>query len=437
MRRRTGLATRTAAASVALAALASAFGFLPAEDALSLEQALVEARAANMRLPLPAFEIQVLRARQREAVAERWLKVAVDGDFIYAPFHSHGYDPALTNFGEAGMKVGARQPIYAGGAIVAGVERADAAVAAGEARYRIAEKDLELDVRSRYYELDGSLAEQAIRQTTIDRIRGYLRLLESRKASGQAVAGDVFKAQVRLALEESARLDAEQHAEEARMALNQLLGREPAGALALAPLPAPEPPAGEPSGSSPWERAPEIVQAEAEARTAKAETVLARAERLPHLAFSADAGFWTSDTMHLNGDFWERFGSNRGYSLAMVLTWSIWDRGALQSRIAAADLGLQQAQRAVEAERHDAYSKWAQARAAERRLYDQILLLTRVVPEARDSYLEAESRYRGGAGTALEVLDSYAVATEASVKLNDVTARYRVAQAAAARWSMP
>jgi outer membrane protein TolC len=440
MRRRTGLATRTAA-SIAVLALAVAFvgpaRTLPAQDALSLEQALVEARAANMRLPLPAFEVQVLRAHQREAVAEKWLKVAVDGDFIYAPFHSHGYDPALTNFGEAGMKVGARQPIYAGGAIAAGVERADAAVAAGEARYRIAEKDLELDVRSRFYELDGAAAERDIRRAAIDRIRAYLRLLESRKASGQAVAGDVFKTQVRLALEESNRLDAEEHAEEARLALNQLLGREPAGPLALAP-PAPlEPPAGDAGEAAPWENAPEVLQARAEARTAKAETIIARADRLPHLSFAADVGLWTSDTMHLNADFWERFWDHRGYSLAMVLSWSIWDRGALESRIAAADLGLQQAQRAVEAERYDARAKWAQARAAERRLYEQIILLTRVVPDARDSYLEAESRYRGGAGTALEVLDSYAAATEAAVKLNEVTARYRVAQAVADRWSAP
>jgi outer membrane protein len=402
-----------------------------------MEQALVEARAANMRLPLPAFDVQVLRARQRQAVAEKWLKVAVDGDFIYAPYRSHGYDPALTNFGEAGMKVGARQPIYAGGSIQAGIEKADAEVAAGEARYRIAEKDLELDVRSRYYELQASLAEQTIRIATLERIRGYLRLLESRKASGQAVAGDVFKTQVRYALEESARQDAEEHADEARIALNQLLGRAPAGELTLAPLAPPVAPAREDSGDAPWENAPEIGQARAEALSAQAETTIARSERLPHLSFAADVGLWTSNTMHLNADFWDRLWSNRGYSLSMVLSWSIWDRGALESRIQAADLGLQQAQRAIEAERHDAYTKWAQAKVAERRLYDQIVLLSGVVPNARDSYLESESRYRGGAGTALEVLDAYAAATEAEVKLNDVTARYRVAQAVAARWSAP
>ena len=425
----------TSVTGLSVALLLAAFPAV-AQDILTLERALTEARAANLRLPLPAFEIQVLRARQREAVAEKWTKVAVEGGFIYAPFYSHGYDPVLTNRGEARIQVAARQPIYAGGSIVAGIERADAAVAAGEARYRIAEKDLELDVRSRYYELDFAVAEQGIRQSAIDRIRAYLNLLEARKASGQAVAGDVFKTQVRVYLEESNRLDAVQHAEDARLALNALLGREPTVALTTGPLPPLEAPAGEDAPAS-WESAPEVVQARAEARGAQAETVIARSERLPHLSFAADVGLWTADTMHLNADFWDRLWFNRGYSLAMVLSWSIWDRGALDSRIRAADLGLQQAQRAVEAERHDAYAKWAQAVAAERRLYEQIVLLTRVVPEARDSYLEAESRYRGGAGSALEVLDSYAAATEAAVKLNDVTARYRVAEAVAARWSAP
>jgi len=436
MTRRSGFTAPLCAAALLSAGLWAVTRSALAQDVVTLEQALTEARAANLRLPLPAFEVQVLRARQREAVAEKWLKVAVEGGFIYAPFYSHGYDPALTNLGEARMQVTAHQPIYAGGSILAGIEKADAEAAAGQARYRIAEKDLELDVRSRFYELQASVAEQAIRRATLDRIRSYLTLLESRQTSGQAVAGDVFKTKVRYALEESARQDAEEHADEARIALNQLLGRAPAGTLALAPLEPPPAPASD-AAEAPWESAPEIEQARAEQRSAQAETVIARSEKLPHLSFNADMGLWTSNTMHLNADFWDRLWSNRGYSLAMVLSWSIWDRGALDSRIRAADLGLQQAQRAVEAERHDAYTKYAQARIAERRLYEQIVLLSGVVPNARDSYLEAESRYRGGAGSTLEVLDAYAAATEAEVKLNDVTARYRVAQAVAARWSAP
>src|SRR5439155_13852206 len=105
------------AVPLAAAALFLAASRCLSQDAIGLEQALAEARTANLRLPLPAFEVQVLRARRSEAVAERWMKVAVEGGFIYAPFYSHGYDPALSNLGEARIQVAARQPIYAGGSL--------------------------------------------------------------------------------------------------------------------------------------------------------------------------------------------------------------------------------------------------------------------------------------------------------------------------------
>ena len=48
-----------------------------------------------------------------------------------------------------------------------------------------------------------------------------------------------------------------------------------------------------------------------------------------------------------------------------------------------------------------------------------------------------ESRYRGGTASALEVLDAFSTATDVAVRLSDVTARYRVAQAVVLRWSEP
>ena len=115
----------------------------------------------------------------------------------------------------------------------------------------------------------------------------------------------------------------------------------------------------------------------------------------------------------------------------------LWDTGAIKARVAQADLALQQSRAELEADRRDARLAYAQASAAARNFYRQIEILSRAVPDARDSYLEMESRYRGGAATSLEVLDASAAAVEASVRLIDVTARYRVARAVAARWSTP
>ena len=391
------------------------------QAALSLDDALREARAANARLPLSSLDVSVAHERLGQAEAERWLRVALEGDFLYAP--ASGYDPVLTNLGDARGQIVARQPLYAGGALKAGVARADAEVAAAGARYRIAVRDLDLEVRSRYAQLLSARAEAAARREGIERLATYRTSLRSRQASGEGVAADVLKTEVRLALEEASVADAEQRADEARLALNQSLGRDPSGPLELAALPPPEaPPPGE---AAPWERAPEIEAAQAETKSAEAQLTIARAERLPHVSLNADTGFWVSDTTHLNGDFWDRFWGAKGYSLSLTVAWPLWDRGGLRAKIAEADLGLRSAQTRLEAERRDARLAWTQARAAQEHLFRQIEILSRATPDARDSYLQIESRYRGAA------------AVDAQVRLNEVTARYRIAQAVSLRWSEP
>src|SRR5262249_17674506 len=182
---------------------------------LTLEEALRIAHQANARLPLPSFEVSSARERLAIAVADKWLRIAVEGDFLYAP--ASGYDPVLTNLGEARLQVVARQPIFAGGALKAGVERADADLAAASARYRIAEKDLDLEVRSRFAEWLAARAETDVRREGIERLSTYRTSLKSRQAAGQGVAADVLKTEVRIAFEEAALADAEQRLDEARL----------------------------------------------------------------------------------------------------------------------------------------------------------------------------------------------------------------------------
>ena len=195
---------------------------------VTIEEAIQAAHAANARLPLSSVEVSVADARRTEALAEKWLKVAVEGDFYYAP--AGGYDPILTNLGDARLQAVVRQPLYAGGRLKAGVERADADVAAAHARYRIAEKDLDLEIRSRYAEWLAAEAEVAARREGIERLSKYRTSLGSRQASGQGVATDVLRIEVRMALEEAAAAQAEERQDEARLVLNERMGRDPGGA---------------------------------------------------------------------------------------------------------------------------------------------------------------------------------------------------------------
>jgi outer membrane protein TolC len=419
---------RLAAPALLVAAAARAF----AAEPVTLEAALREARAANAHLPLPALDLAMASEREKEARAEQWLKVAIEGDFVYAP---PGYAEPLTNLGNARLQAVVRQPLYAGGALKAAVERAGAGVEAARGRYRLVEKDLELEVRIRFSELVEIDAEIEIRRAGLDELDGYRSSLRSRRASGQGIAADLLKTDVRAALEESTIAEAEQRRDDARLSLNELMGRDPTAALELVPLPVPEPPRESDAGA--WRNAPEVRVAEAAALSAEADSAIAIAERRPHLFFSADAGFWTDDTTHLGARFWDRFWRDAGYSLALVFVWNVWDPGAAAARTAQASLGVQQSRLQLELERRDARLSWEKARTALAHLYKQIQILSRALPDARDSYLEAQSRYRGGAATSLEVLDAHAAAIETAVRRNDAIARYRVVDAVALRWSTP
>lgn len=442
MRRSVGSVVRVAAGAAAVwltAAIPAA-----AQAPLTLDDVLREAHASNARLPIPATDVLVAREKLAEARAERWLKVAVEGDFIYAP--PNGYDPVITNAGESRLQVVGRQPLYDGGARRAAVARGEADVDSAGARYRIVEKDLELDVRSRYAEWIFADAEAAARREGIERLRRYSTTLQSRRASGQGVGADLLRTDVRLATERASLVEAEGRRDAARLALNASMGRDPSAPLVLAPLADPPDAPGEPSAADP-SALPEVRDAEAQARGADADVSTARAEARPHLTLSGDVGFLGSDTHRLvpsdllaadaNASFSDRVRRDSGYSVTLAFTWNVFDFGAIRARIRQAELKLASAKQNVLFQAQEARRQRAQAAATLANTREQIRILSEASPAARDSYLEAESRYRGGAATSLEVLDAYAAAVDAVVKRADALSRYRIAQALLLRWSTP
>jgi outer membrane protein TolC len=425
----------------AVAASATPTDAAPAPSPLTLPEALRLAHAANAKLPAAVAETEIAREKIREARAERWLKVAVEGNFLYAPAGS--YDPIVTNLGEERLQLTGKQPLYDGGERRAAVSRAEAQTRAADARYRIAERDVDLEVRSRYSEMLAAESEIAVRRDGIKRLEGYRGLLRSRRAAGQGVAADVLKTEVRLSSEQAALVEAEQRRDEARLELNSLIGREPDTPLHVAELPAPRAPAILPIEGE----VPEVAEASAEVASAQADLLAARAQRRPHLFAAADAGLWGSDTTrlyppdlkseHPHPNLTDRIRRDSGYSLSLNLTWPIFDFGAASARTAQARIAVTQAQLQKVVQQRGVALEREKARSTVENLYREIEILSAAAPSARDSYLEVESRYRGGAATSLEVLDAYAAAVEAEVRLAEVVSRYRIGEALRIRWSAP
>src|SRR5262249_33420386 len=151
---------------------------------------------------------------------------------------------------------------------------------------------------------------------------------------------------------------------------------------------------------------PEVSAAQADAAAADAALTSARAEAKPHLSLSADFGFWGSDTSRWvpldlkmkdpEATFLDRIRRDAGYSCTISFAWPVFDFGAIRARVAQADLALEQARQKITVARRESQLKWSQARSAMETLGKEVELLSRAGPAARDAFLEAESRYRGG-----------------------------------------
>lgn len=424
----------------AMLALAATQPLPQSNSALTLDHAIAVARVANAGLPVAALEVQIGEEARREAEAVRRVQLALTGDFVFAP--PNGYDPVLTNGGEERFQLSAGKLLYDGGASAAAIRQADARRGVAAARYRQAVRDVDFEVRVRFAELLAAGREITAQRAGLDRLREYESLLESRQRAGQAVAADILRTRVEITSAEAAVIDAETRQDGARIALNHLMGRDPDTFLTPAPLPPPAPPAG--SSPAPWQSVPEIDAAKQAADAASAALEIARAEKKPHLTLLADAGLWGSDTTqfvptdyaatHPGATFGDRLRRDLGYSVTLNFYLPLTGFGAIRARIAQAALAVEQAQKNQHATETQAAYEWNLARKVMGRAFRQYQMFSGAEPVARDAFLEAESRYRGGAGSSLEVLDAFSKSVQTAVRAAAAELAYREAEALALRW---
>ncbi len=401
---------------------------LSAQQVLTLEDALHEARGANAALPVARFDTVIARARITEARGLLWPRLSVASDV-------HAGTPNQYTGNDGRLQAIADEDLYDGGGLRAGVKVAEAQARATGARYRLAEKDVDFAVRVRYSEFLKTEEELAFRRAGIVRLQSYFASVQARQAAGQGVADDVLKTQVRLGAATADLEDAARRLDLIRFELNDLLGRTPEARLALAPLPPPGPPPRDSTGE-PWATAPDVRSAEADVDAAVSSVTVARAGRRPHLSLTADAGalplFPGSEvgTGLNNGQGW-------GMELTFSLSWPLWDTGVYRARLEQARLGADRARQVATAVRREARLEWRRAFAELWSRYRELLVRTGNVPVAQDSYLRAESLYRGGAATALDVLDAFTQWIDASEAAAEAALGYRAAEARLLRWGTP
>lgn len=421
----------------------------PDTATLTLRQALAEAHKANAQLPAARLALQGAVARRRQARGQLYPVLSLDGDV-------HGGAPTKFASGDALLAVFARAPLYEGGELRAGVARSDAEAQSLEAGYRMAVRDVDYAVRVGYGRMLRADSTLSFRRRALARLEVYLSVVEARQASGQGVGADVLRTRQRVAAARADLAAVTRDLDEVRMELNDLLGRVPEAPLRLAPLPEP----GEGSGAGraegvsgarppalagralrvdttgqPWQATPDVAQAAAQIRAAQADVQAAKAGRKPHVGLEIDAG-----TEPVLGSFDAPLNNGRGplgTEAVLSFTLPFWDHGIHRGRMEEAGAALDQARQQETVVQRAVRLAWTRAAADVANLSGELQARNDAAGVARDAYLQAESLYRGGQGSALDVLDAYDAWIGAGQDRLDVIYAWRVARAELQRWGNP
>lgn len=393
---------------------------------VTLAEALREARNRNARLPAAASSVDIARARIREARARLFPRLLAAGDLHLGAPQTYATNDALAQLVAVDTLFGAGRQ--------AATRVTRAALTAATAGYQVTERDVELSVRLWFAAYEQAAAEIAFRRAGLVLLQRYLTEVQSLQAAGQATLSDVLQTRVRLGTEQGDIIAAQSRRDDARVALNELMGRRPDAPLVLAARGAPDAPPVVTSDA--WRFTPDVALAEANVAAARAAVGITRAERLPQLTLNANVG-----TQPLLGPASAgaplNTGRGTGGELTLGVILPIWDAGVYRARLAQAQLLARQAGENATVVMRESRLAWVRALTELNRLYGEVQTRAQTIPTARDAYLLAESAYRGGSGLSLDVLNAYTLWITANQAYSSAVMRYRQAEAQFIRWGAP
>ena len=400
-----------AASLVAIVARAEAKPATMAAPPLPIEQAVDEALRANRDLRTAYFAIA--QARARLVQAGLWPNPALD--------LSGSHDVAFANEGEYTATAGFEQRFPVAGRIGRAKDVARVDVALAVAEVRDAARRLIGDVHATFYDLVALGMQIAERERLIAIARQLVDVSAARAKLAEVSTLDVTTARIelqRLELERSL-LVAQQDARSAD--LNRLLGRAPEGVLAVVGELSPSipPPSREALQREALRRRPDLQQVSLQADRARAERLLARAERWEDwtLGFGYDR-----DLQVIQGAPPQRADQLLGLRLTIPLPLLNQNQGRIaeaESLEAQARSRRSALELAVGAEVESAYRRIEEIR----RVVEGYR--TKLIPLADSNIAVAQDAYRSGLTSVHQVIQVQRQQSELRTGYIDVLGQYR------------
>lgn len=316
----------------------------------------------------------------------------------------------------------ASQLLYSGGRVSAALRAAKLTDQIALAGFQRTIADTILAVRRAFYQILLSQAQVEVREQSVLLLERQLTDTRHRLEAGTVPQFNVLRAEVELANAKPPLIRAQNDLRLAREALVRLLALDsPArdfttinftGRLTYEPRPWELPAA----LTQALAQRPELQQADKQVALNRESLTVAAAGNKPELTAFADYGI-------RNRTFSDEIDRTiNGWTAGARVTWPIFDglltRGKVQqarAQLASATLDLADTRRAIELEVRQAYSDYRQA-------LELLDAQKKTVEQAAESLRLAESRFRAGAGTQLEVLSAQTALTDA--RSNEILALY-------------
>jgi outer membrane protein len=411
--------------------------FLPvltgAED---LRQAWSDAIASHNQLAAAAARRDAAGLNLESAQAERWPRLDVTSTFTQldeAPRFDFGggttSQPLFDsdNFVQAGVQVSL--PLYAGGAISAGVGAAEYAAEASAEQYEAVLQDIKLGTGEHYVQVLRAESGLEVAESNVRTLQAHTELARRQFEFGTVPKNDFLAASVALADAEQRKLQAENALDYARAAYNRFLNRPLDQSVALDPELEIDHlvPAGETLESlilTATEQRDELAVLRAEVNSLRENSTAIRARSRPQFAL-------TGGYMYLENAFLD---SDEFWMAGVSFQWSLFNAGRNRDRAAA----LERQALAVNHTRSDLLSSISLQvrRAWNDRLEAQAR--THVAEAAVDQAIEnlrvVQNRYEAGSSANIEVLDAETLRQQAlsnrdNARYELVLAKLRLARA--------
>lgn len=235
--------------ALAMLMLGASAGPAAAQQALSFDDAVARLQSRNEKLQAAGYAVEHAQSEAGIARGRRWPTLDLNAQAL------RWNDPLVIELRDASISfpdlpialpplplpdanlsidqqdyrsviATARQPLYAGGRIQAGIRAADAAVAAAQAQRQGEQGSLTLELVQRYF--GQRLTDQAVRvrQSTLDSLAHHLGDARKLEREGQIARAERLRAEVAWAEAQRELGDAQRQAELARSALAALLASD-------------------------------------------------------------------------------------------------------------------------------------------------------------------------------------------------------------------